>query len=38
LVAKLEPALTIIMGIIVGFALIAVYFPMYDYMGNLKYR
>jgi len=36
LVAKIEPALTIIMGIIVGFALIAVYFPMYDYMGNLK--
>lgn len=38
LVAKLEPALTIIMGIIVGFALIAVYFPMYDYMGSLKYQ
>lgn len=38
LVAKIEPALTIVMGIIVGFALVAVYFPMYDYMGSLKYQ
>jgi type IV pilus assembly protein PilC len=36
LIAKLEPALTIIMGIIVGFALVAVYLPMFDYMSHLK--
>ncbi len=36
LIAKLEPAMTIIMGIIVGFALIAVYLPMFDYMSHLK--
>ncbi len=36
LVAKLEPAMTIIMGIVVGFALVAVYLPMFDYMSHLK--
>jgi type IV pilus assembly protein PilC len=36
LVAKLEPAMTVIMGIIVGFALIAIYLPMFDYMRHLK--
>ena len=36
LVAKLEPAITIIMGIMVGFALIAVYLPMFSYMTYLK--
>ncbi len=36
LLVKLEPALTIIMGFIVGFLLISVYLPMYDYMGHLK--
>ena len=36
LITKLEPAMTIIMGIIVGFSLIAVYLPMFDYMGHLK--
>jgi len=36
LLVKLEPALTVIMGLIVGFILISVYLPMYDYMGHLK--
>lgn len=36
LVVKLEPALTIIMGTIVGFILLAVYLPMFDYMQYLK--
>ena len=36
LVVKLEPALTIIMGSIVGFILMSVYLPMFDYMQYLK--
>ena len=36
LVVKLEPAATVIMGAIVGFILIGVYLPMFDYMGHLK--
>ncbi|UCE48719.1 MAG: type II secretion system F family protein [Phycisphaerales bacterium] len=36
LVVKLEPALTVIMGSIVGFILMAVYLPMFDYMQHLK--
>jgi len=36
LIVKLEPALTVIMGVIVGFILISVYLPMYDYMQYLK--
>ena len=36
LLVKLEPALTAIMGGIVGSILIAVYLPMYDYMQHLK--
>ena len=36
LIVKLEPALTIIMGVIVGFILMAVYLPMFDYMQHLK--
>jgi type IV pilus assembly protein PilC len=36
LIIKLEPALTIIMGLIVGFILMGVYLPMYDYMQHLK--
>ncbi len=35
LIVKLEPALTVIMGIIVGFILMAVYLPMFDYMRYL---
>jgi len=36
LLVKLEPTLTLIMGIIVGFLLMAVYLPMFDYMSHLK--
>jgi len=36
LVTKLEPALTVIMGTIVGFILMSVYLPMFDYMQYLK--
>ena len=36
LMVKLEPALTLIMGLIVGFILIGAYLPMFDYMGHLK--
>jgi len=36
LIVKLEPALTVIMGAIVGFILMGVYLPMFDYMRHLK--
>jgi type IV pilus assembly protein PilC len=36
LLARLEPALTVIMGLIVGIILMAVYLPMFDYMQHLK--
>jgi len=36
LLVKLEPALTVIMGAIVGFILMAVYLPMLDYMRHLE--
>ena len=36
LLVKLEPALTVVMGIIVGIILMAVYLPMFDYMQHLK--
>ncbi len=36
LLAKLEPALTVIMGIIIGLILMGVYLPMFDYMACLK--
>ena len=36
LLVKIEPALTLIMGIIVGFMLMSVYLPMFDYMAQLK--
>ena len=36
MLAKLEPALTVIMGLFVGLILIGAYLPMFDYMGNLK--
>jgi len=36
LLAKLEPTLTVIMGVIVGFVLLSVYLPMFDYMAHLK--
>ena len=36
LLVKLEPALTVIMGTIVGFILMGAYLPMFDYMRHLK--
>jgi type IV pilus assembly protein PilC len=36
LLVKLEPALTLIMGSIVGFILLGLYLPMFDYMSHLK--
>ncbi len=36
LLVKLEPAMTLIMGILVGCILMAVYLPMFDYMSYLK--
>jgi type IV pilus assembly protein PilC len=36
LIAKLEPALTILMGLIVGLLLIGAYLPMFDYMSHLQ--
>jgi len=36
LLIKLEPALTIIMGVIVGLILMGAYLPMFDYMGHLQ--
>lgn len=36
LLVKLEPALTVIMGTLVGFILMGVYLPMFDYMSHLK--
>jgi type IV pilus assembly protein PilC len=36
LLVKLEPALTLVMGSIVGFILLGLYLPMFDYMSHLK--
>jgi type IV pilus assembly protein PilC len=36
LLVKLEPALTVIMGSIVGFILMGVYMPMFDYMSHIE--
>ena len=36
LLVKLEPAMTVIMGTIVGFILLGVYLPMFDYMSKVK--
>ncbi len=36
LLIKIEPALSIIMGAVVGSILLAVYLPMFDYMGHVK--
>jgi type IV pilus assembly protein PilC len=36
LLVKLEPALIVIMGAIVGLILISAYLPMFDYMSHLK--
>jgi len=36
LVVKLEPALTLVMGAVVGFILMGTYLPMFDYMSHLE--
>ena len=36
LLVKLEPAMTLIMGTIVGFILMGVYLPMFDYMSRIE--
>ena len=36
LLARLEPALTVVMGVVVGVILMAVYLPMFDYMQHLN--
>lgn len=36
LLIKLEPAMTLIMGAIVGFILMGVYLPMFDYMSRIE--
>ncbi len=36
LLVKLEPALTVLMGMIIGLILMGVYLPMFDYMAALK--
>ncbi|MBU1259712.1 MAG: type II secretion system F family protein [Planctomycetes bacterium] len=36
LMTKLEPALTLGMGVVIGLILLAVYMPMFDYMSHLK--
>ncbi len=36
LLVKLEPMLTMIMGLVVGSILLAVYLPMFDYMAHLQ--
>ncbi len=36
LVVKLEPALTLVMGLVIGLVLMGVYLPMFDYMTHLQ--
>ena len=36
LLGKLEPAMTVIMGSVVGLLLMGVYLPIFDYMTHLK--
>ncbi len=36
LLLKLEPALTVVMGAVVGLILMGAYLPMFDYMGHVK--
>ncbi len=36
LLVKLEPTLTVLMGILIGLVLMGVYLPMFDYMARLK--
>jgi len=36
LLVKIEPTMTIILGLIVGFILMSVYLPMFDYMSHIE--
>jgi type IV pilus assembly protein PilC len=36
LIVKIEPVLSVFMGTLVGLILLAVYLPMFDYMGQVK--
>ncbi len=36
MLVRIEPILTSVMGVIIGFILISVYLPMFDYMTHLK--
>jgi type IV pilus assembly protein PilC len=36
LIVKLEPTLTVVMGVLIGLILTGVYLPMFDYMACLK--
>ena len=36
LLVKLEPVLTVLMGLVIGLILIGVYLPMFDYMAHLR--
>ena len=36
MLVKIEPAMTLIMGTVVGFVLLGVFLPMFDYMSHLK--
>ncbi len=36
LIAKIEPVLTLIMGLLVGLVLLGVYLPMFDYMSHFE--
>jgi general secretion pathway protein F len=36
LLVKLEPVLTLVMGVVIGLILLGVYLPMFDYMSHLK--
>jgi len=36
LLVKVEPAMTVAMGLVVGLILLGVYLPMFDYMGHLQ--
>ena len=36
LLVKLEPVLTVLMGLVIGLILMGVYLPMFDYMAHLR--
>ena len=36
ILVKLEPMLSVMMGLVVGLILLGVYLPMFDYMSHIK--